>query len=188
MKANRCLLELLLELQNLDRVPRTGYLLRGLGQVESVSEHSLHVALLVWAVGPQIPGLDVSRAVELALLHDLAEVRLGDLPRAASEYLPAGAKKAAERQALADLLAPLEERARPLVDEYLLGRSTEARFVRACDRLQLLIKVTAYEAGGASGLDDFWRESPDEALESFPPLRRLADELRERRKRDDDSR
>lgn len=177
MSANQSLLELLLEVQRLDRVPRTGFLLRGLSDVESVSEHAFQVAFLVWAVGPQIPGLEVPRALELALLHDLAEVRLGDLPRAAGEYLPAGAKDAAERHALDDLLAPVAQRAAPLIDEYLESRTPEARFARACDRLQLLLKVTAYERGGAAGLEEFWRGQGMDVFDAFPPLRRLAEEL-----------
>jgi len=183
MRANRTLLELLLELQALDRVPRTGYLLRGVSASETVSEHVFHVAFLVWALGPGTPGLDLHRAVELALLHDLAEVRLGDLPRAASEYLPPGAKRAAEERAFADLLAPLVERSRPLTEEYLAGRSTEARFVRACDRLQLLLKVTAYEERGELGLEEFWQQRDDEAIASFDNLRALLDELLARRRR-----
>lgn len=150
--------------------------------METVSEHSFHVAFLVWALGPGTPDLDVHHAIELALVHDLAEVRLGDLPRAASEYLPPGAKREAEERALVDLLAPLAERSRPLIDEYLEGTSTAARFVRACDRLQLLLKVAAYEERGAVGLEEFFAQRDDEAITYFANLRSLLDELLARRR------
>ena len=75
MRPNDTLLELLMELQNLDRVPRMGYALRGVADAESVAEHTFHVALLVWALAPSTPGVDTRRALELALVHDLAEDR-----------------------------------------------------------------------------------------------------------------
>jgi len=86
---------------------------------------------------------------------DLAEVRLGDLPRTAARYLPPGAKHAAEQQALDELLAPLGPRGSELYAEYRGKRSAEARFVAACDKLQLMLKVTLYERWGAGGLGEF---------------------------------
>ena len=50
MKSNQTLLDTLLELQGLDRVPRTGYALRGVDNPESVSEHSWHVTFLAWTL------------------------------------------------------------------------------------------------------------------------------------------
>ena len=44
--ANASLLDLLLELQTLDRVPRSGYFLRGISDCESVSEHTFHLDTL----------------------------------------------------------------------------------------------------------------------------------------------
>ena len=40
MGPNENLLDVLLELQALDRVPRMGYLLRGVSDPESIAEHS----------------------------------------------------------------------------------------------------------------------------------------------------
>lgn len=112
MRENTSLLDLLLELQALDRVPRMGWVLRGVPEAESVAEHSFHVALLVWLLAPRLPEVDAGRAVGMALLHDLAEVRFGDLPRVAARYLPAGAKATAETAAEAELLAPLADDSR----------------------------------------------------------------------------
>lgn len=170
----------MLELQGLDRVPRAGWVLRGVPEAESVTEHSWHVLFLVWALGSRIEGLDVERAVEIALVHDLAELRLGDLPRTAARYLPAGAKKEAERAAMADILAPLPERAQELYAEYEAGESPEARLVKACDKLQLMVKVAAYEHWGAGGLGEFW-DNPDNFPDGgFEPVRELFAALVER--------
>jgi putative hydrolase of HD superfamily len=181
MKANRTLLDLLLEVQALDRIPRSGYVLRGVADPESVTEHTWHVLLLVWMLGPRIEGIDVHRAMEIALVHDLAELRIGDLPRTSSHYFPAGAKKEAEAAAMADVLAPVAARALPLFEEYQQGTTPEARLVKACDKLQLMLKVTVYERWGTGALAEFW-DNPDNFPDGgFPAVRELFEALRERR-------
>jgi putative hydrolase of HD superfamily len=181
MKANRTLLDIFLEIQMLDRIPRAGFVLRGVAEPESVAEHTLHVVFLVWALGPQIEGLDVARAVEIALLHDLAELRIGDLPRTSSHYFPEGAKKAAESAAMADVLGPLDERARLLYEDYLHASTPEARLVKACDKLQLMLKVAVYERWGTGALAEFWNNPENFPDGGFPVVRELFEELRERR-------
>lgn len=181
MKANASLLDVLLEIQMLDRIPRAGFVLRGVADPESVAEHTLHVVFLVWALGPKIDGIDVHRAVEIALIHDLAELRIGDLPRTSSHYFPEGAKKAAESAAMADVLAPLDERSRHLYDEYLHAETPEARLVKACDKLQLMLKVAVYERWGTGALAEFWGNPENFPDGGFPVVREIFEELRERR-------
>lgn len=181
MRSNESLLEVFLELQVLDRVPRSGYVLRGVADPESVTEHSWHVTFMVQVLGARLPGLDLARAVEMALLHDLAELRVGDLPRTAGRYFPAGAKREAERAAIAEILAPLPERARALHAEYQAGESPEARLVKACDKLQLMIKVAVYEGWGSGGLAEFWDNPDNFPAPGIEPVDRLIADLRARR-------
>jgi len=178
--ANATLLDLLLELQTLDRVPRSGYFLRGISDCESVSEHTFHLAMLVWFLAADEPELDRAHAVELALMHDLAELRIGDLPRTATTYLPADVKHAAERRAAADILAPADPRATALYDEYEEGETAEARFVRACDKLQLMVKVTVYERWGHRGLAEFWDNPANFPTSDFSSIEKLFADLQSR--------
>jgi len=181
MGPNLSLIDLLLELQTLDRVPRMGYLLRGVARAESVTEHSWHVLFLVWALGQDEPSLNLSRSIEIALVHDLAEVRIGDLPRTVARYFPAGAKAAAEEAALDEILAPLPPSAKELWLDYHAGTSAEARFVKACDKLQLMVKVSAYERWGEGALAEFW-DNPDNFPDGgFASVRAAFDMLRARR-------
>lgn len=181
MTRNQTLLDTLLEAQILDRVPRIGYPLRGVADGESVTEHSWHVAFLVWTLAPHIPEVDAARALEMALIHDLAELRIGDLPRVASHYFPAGAKQTAETAAMADLLAPLGARPTEIFAAYEAAETPEARLVKACDKLQLMLKVTVYERWGAGGLGEFWENPVNFPDGGFPAVRQLFDELRTRR-------
>jgi putative hydrolase of HD superfamily len=187
MGPNATLLDLLLEIQVLDRVPRSGFVLRGVSDPESVTEHSWHVLFLVWSLGARIPGIDLARAVEIALVHDLAELRIGDLPRTSAHYFPGGAKKEAEAAAMADVLAPLPARARELYAEYQAAATPEARLVKACDKLQLMLKVAVYERWGQGALAEFWDNPdnfPDVGPDSgFAPVAEIFAELRARRDR-----
>jgi putative hydrolase of HD superfamily len=181
MRRNDTLLDLCLELQILDRVPRSGYVLRGVDHPESVTEHSWHVLFLVWSLGARIEGLDVHRAVEIALVHDLAELRTGDLPRVASRYFPEGAKKTAELAAMGEILAPLPERALDLYREYAEGATPEARLVKACDKLQLMLKVSVYERWGTGALSEFWENPENFPDGGFAVVKELFEALRARR-------
>lgn len=180
MRRNEELIDLLVELQVLDRVPRMGYLLRGLSDPESVAEHNFHVVFLVWSLGRKIPNLDVLRALEMALIHDLAEVRTGDLPKVAERYFVEGAKHTAEHAVLAELLGPLAEPGLELHSEYRAAATPEARLVKACDKLQLMLKIHVYERWGATGLGEFW-DNPDNFPDfGFAPVREIFAELRRR--------
>jgi putative hydrolase of HD superfamily len=181
MVPNDHLLDLLLELQILDRVPRAGYFLRGVADAESVTEHCWHVLFLVWVLGQEIDEVDTFHAVEIALVHDLAELRVGDLPRTASHYFPDGAKNEAETAAMAEILAPLPERSRQLYAEYQAAETAEARLVKACDKLQLMIKVNVYESWGSTGLREFWDNPENFPDGGFAPVRELFEALRQRR-------
>ncbi len=181
MAQNETLLDLLVELQTLDRVPRMGYALRGVTDVESVTEHSWHVLFLVWTLAQRTPEVDTLRAMELAIVHDLAEVRTGDLPKTVAGFFPDGAKAAAETSILRQMFAPLPEQAHQLHAEYSAAETTEAKLVKACDKLQLMIKIFAYERSGARGLAEFWNNPANFTDHGFAPVGELFAQLKARR-------
>ncbi len=149
-------LEALTALLPLDRLPRTGWILRGVAAPESVAGHSFGTALVALALGPDVaPPLDVDRAVSLALVHDTPEVLLGDIPKAGSELLPPGAKRAAEALALGQVLGPLSAFAQVRGAEFQAGETREARFARLCDKLQLGVRLVGYLRAGQRGLEEF---------------------------------
>ena len=102
--------------------PRTGWLLNGVTPCESVADHTCATALVAmwlaaqinadWAAAESHPPLDVGRVAQIALLHDLAESVLTDLPKRATALLGADVKHAAEETILADLCRSLPDGAR----------------------------------------------------------------------------
>jgi putative hydrolase of HD superfamily len=172
------LLPALLALQPLARMPRTGWIQAGMPWIETVAAHSHSTALLVLALGARVePALDVAHACCLAVLHDVPEALLGDLPRSAAELLPSGAKRAAERSAAERLLAPFGAGLERACDELAEQRSREARFTRACDRLQLGLCLLGYLRAGARADRQFRDWIAAQELSEFAPCAQLQREL-----------
>lgn len=163
------MLNTLIELQRLKRLDRTGWTLRGLPTgTESVASHSFGVSVTAMMLADEIESrgleVDMERVLRMALLHDWAETRVGDMPRTATHYFGADARKLAEGQAFADIVAGAGAAAaeyRELYDDYELRESTEARIVKAADVIDLLIQTYALERAGAKGLDEFWEVAVD---------------------------
>ena len=177
------LLKLYTRLATLKLLPRAGWLQRGVAQPESVAEHSFGVAALALLVGREYPALDRGRLLALALLHDMAEALLGDLPASARRLLGADVKHTAERRAAAELFGNLPGGAEYLAlwDEYARSASPEARLVKGLDRIELLAQALAYERAGSRALAEFWEGADSGWGDEFPVLQQLATQLSELR-------
>lgn len=158
------MLQTLIELQRLKNLDRTGWTLRGLPpRTESVAAHSFGVAVTAMLVADELVAqgmkIDTERVLRLALLHDWAESRIGDMPRTATQYFGAEHRKQAEALAFKDLVAGLESSKatyQKLFEDYEDRKSVEAKLVKAADVIDLLVEVLSLERAGAGGLDEFW--------------------------------
>jgi putative hydrolases of HD superfamily len=171
-------LALVLEAEALKRLPRAGWARIGIAQPESVADHSWRLALLAM-VYADLLGLDAGKAMRIALLHDLAEVRVGDaMPGQWSE----AQKHRREARALRSMLKPLPpavaKRYLALWMDYEAGSSAEARLVAELDKLEMVAQALAYEQrrlAGGGDLDPFWGTA-DRAMQS-PFLRERLEAL-----------
>ena len=165
----------------LKQLPRTGWLLAGIAHPESIADHSFAVALLTlmlaetinldWAEQGLAQPIDVGRAVSLALLHDLAESVLTDLPKRSAELLGADVKHAAEERAMRDLMTDIAgaEGFVALWTEYDAASTPEARLVKDADKLEMVQQSLVYERSGHPDLGEFrqghsWHYSASERL------------------------
>ena len=163
------MLATLIELQHLKRLDRTGWSLRGLPNgTESVAAHSFGVGVTAMLLADEIKArglsVDGERVLRMALLHDWAETRVGDMPRTATNYFGAEARKSAETLAFADIIRGAgagEADYEALYQDYEQRRSLEARLVKAADVIDLLVQAYALEHAGAKGLDEFWEVAYD---------------------------
>jgi putative hydrolases of HD superfamily len=158
------MLATLIELQRLKKLDRTGWTLRGQPNgTESVAAHSFGVSAAAMLLADTMIArgvqLDVERVLRMALLHDWAEARVGDMPRTATGYFGADVRKEAETAAFADIVSnagAAASRYLGLYEDYEDRDSLEARVVKAADVIDLLVQVLALERAGARGLDEFW--------------------------------
>ncbi len=72
------LLEFLLEVGKLKKLPRRGWAARGFKNPETVADHSFTVALMVWVLGAGRKDIDMERALKTALIHEICAVYAGD--------------------------------------------------------------------------------------------------------------
>lgn len=153
----------------LKRLPRTGWLLNGVQPCESVADHTTGVALLTLALAGAINAdwqaagldrpIDAGRAVTLAVLHDLAESIVTDLPKRSAQLIGAETKRRAEAEALKSILngLPAGNDYATLWAEYAASASPEALLVHDADALEMVHQALQYERAGSRTLDEFWR-------------------------------
>jgi putative hydrolases of HD superfamily len=173
------LLSLYAQLATLKLMPRTGWLQRGVAHAESVAEHTFGVATLALLVGDTVGDVDRGKLLTIAVLHDLAEALLSDLPASARRFIGADHKHDAERRAIEELFAKLPNCAEYLAlwEEYACGRSREARLVKGIDRVEMLAQALAYERAGSRAMDEFLHDAEAGWGEEFPILHDLAAQL-----------
>lgn len=160
-------------------LPRTGWLQRGQQQVESIAEHTFGVAVLALLVSNQMPELDRGRLLSIALLHDMAEALMGDLPVGARRFFGTAVKYEAERRAMVELLGtlPQAEEYLALWSDYINRESREARLIKELDRLEMLAQALAYERAGNRAMAEFWEDADTGWSGEFPLVQALADRL-----------
>jgi putative hydrolase of HD superfamily len=180
------LLELFLEAGNLKKLKRTGWLLRGVPTPESIADHSFRTALITLFLADELRDggveIDVERALRMALLHDLGEARITDVPLPAQRYFD---KVEGERGALKELFGKIERAGEytALFEEYEGGSTLEGKLVRFADKLEMLLQAYEYERTGFRDLDEFWKVVEDLRASGFYPyFGDLVEGLVERRK------
>jgi len=141
----------------LDLVPRAGWLLRGVPRPESVAAHSHFLSLLTLLFADRYPDkFDRGKALTLALIHDLPEAFLMDIPMPVSDRHLGDAKKKAEASLAAALFDGLGPRYLECFRELEARETAEARLVAGLDKAQMMLKVVGYEKTRWGNLEEFW--------------------------------
>lgn len=126
-----------------------------------MADHSYGVALLALLMCP--PELNRSRVLELALLHDLAEVETGDFTP--HDGVSGETKRRLEREAFSSLLEelPNQDHLLSIFAEYQDATTAEARWVKSIDKLEMSLQCLNYEDDYGMELQEF-RDSASDAL------------------------
>ena len=145
--------ETFIEILGLKELDRAGWLRSGLTDVESVASHSWGVAFLAFHLCPS--ELDRSRVLEMAVCHDVAEVRVGDITP--HDGVAEDDKVAMETEAMMDIASqlPQGERMLELFQEYEMGVTPESRFLKLCDKLDMALQSYVYQSRTEADLSNF---------------------------------
>ena len=161
--------EAFLEVLGLKEVDRAGWKRKGLTGVESVADHSWGVAFLAMQICP--PELNRLRLIEMAICHDIAEVRIGDITP--HDGVSAEEKVRIETEAMLDLSKgfPQGSRMLELYQEYEAGETAEARFLKLCDKLDMALQSYVYQSRTTNDLRNFRKTANRLVIEfGYPDL------------------
>ncbi|HOF50169.1 MAG TPA: HD domain-containing protein [Candidatus Colwellbacteria bacterium] len=155
---------------------------------ESTAEHSWQLSLMVPIVADLLNlDLDVDKAVNLAIAHDLPEAVIGDIDavKVAENIVSKEQKQALEKEAISKLSKILPgqsgKRIFDLWDEYEKAETAEARFVKALDKLETTFQMAA--ACVYCERTDILATYPDKAVRNFPELLPLLKVIKSRLKK-----
>jgi len=181
------ILDLLLQANCLKAMPRAGWMIRGIVHPESVAAHSYGVAFLSLTLAQAIEEpLDRAKLLIIALLHDLPESYITDIPYRALRFITPEIKRSGELEALDEITSglPFAGEYRELWLDFEDRRTPEGRLVRDADRLELLIQAYVYERStGNRQLQEFWDNTHESHFE-YPASRQVFGLLRQRREKE----
>ncbi len=149
------------EIGFLKHTPRTGWLMLGIPDPESVAEHSFRAAVIGITLA-SMEGADIGRTVAMCVLHDTAETRLSDIASVSRAYLAAARPEAVSAHQTDGMPDSAKDAHRELVAEFEAGVTLEARCARDADKLELLATAREYERQGYDTAE--WQQTSSEAL------------------------
>ena len=168
------------QISRLRRVPRTGWLIRGVEHPESVADHIFGTLVLAMLFDDRVKPYPAP-TVPLPLVHDIQEISTGDLTHRTKLYVPSYPEF--ERAHFYDLVATLPEKSRKWLrsiwDEFEAEETPRARTTHIIDVVEMLSQAYEYEKTGQRKLDEFWQWVPRCA--PVPPLFELARAIERKR-------
>jgi putative hydrolase of HD superfamily len=166
----------LYEMGYLKRIPRTGWLVAGVQDPESIAEHSFRTAIIGMALA-YLEGADPAKTALMCLLHDTQETRIGDVPSVGKAYVRTADNVTVTSDHVAGFPAVMAQALIGLVTEYEGRESPEAALAKDADKLECLMQAREYLATGHEDVPP-WITTSAAAIQSVSG-KRLA-ELRQR--------
>lgn len=166
------------DVARLKDTPRQGWADRlSVEDPESVADHSFSAAMLGMVLADEL-GLDAEKTLRMALLHDIAEARTGDItPGSMGRDEKLNLERAAMRDMLSKLPPELQGRYGDAWEEYAAQATPEAQLVGQVDKLEMALQASIYAAKGhpAEGLEPFLQTARERI--THPRLKELLSEI-----------
>jgi putative hydrolase of HD superfamily len=140
-----------------------------LPRVESVADHSARLAIM--GLLNKEPGCDAGKIVKMSLVHDLAEATVGDITPESDSGISRAEKIKLEKEAMTQILMNLSSGGSPLPaseirslwEEYEAGETDDAKFVKDCDRIEMILQAFEYEQACDVDLSTFFETTRGKA-------------------------
>jgi putative hydrolases of HD superfamily len=161
----------------LKTIRRSGWVKNNVPSPESVAEHSFRTAVMAMILAPKV-GVNVEKAIKMALIHDTGEAKIGDLIKfEGKSFLPdADEKIQKETAAVQEIMEGIDGREYlELFNEYVANKTKEAQFVKQVDKLERALQAYEYEKKNNIKLQDFFTSA--DFLIKNPVLRQLLEEI-----------
>jgi len=133
------------EILGLKNVLRAGWVRAGIESPESVAAHSWGMSMLALKLAPK--ELDLARVLSLCIVHDIPEVRVGDL----TPHDDTSTKAEDELNAMTEMAPEWVG----LFEEYERGKTPEAKFVKQLDKLDMALQAEIYQSEFDIPLNEF---------------------------------
>ncbi len=133
------------EILGLKNVLRAGWVRAGIQSPESVAAHSWGMSMLALKLAPK--ELDLARVLSLCIVHDIPEVRVGDL----TPHDDTSTKAEDELNAMTEMAPEWVG----LFEEYERGKTPEAKFVKQLDKLDMALQAEIYQSEFDIPLNEF---------------------------------
>lgn len=156
------------------------------GSTENDAMHIFKLSFLVMLITPYLKSeVDYTKMLEMALVHDIAEGKVGDYTAANQIDNPAikEEKKYKEAQAIKELKkqlpAPLNKKIYDLYQEYEEKETLEAKIVSALDKLEANLQANQYKDGDVRywGLCENGGEYYKMALKKKPLIKEIGEPI-----------
>ncbi len=144
----------------LKTIKRSGWLRIGIPNPESIADHVLRLTVLCQAFAVQL-GVDRSKIVNMALIHDLGESLIGDLVIESENGNTSSKdeKYKAEKKAIQTLLGNLPD-CQDLIhlwEEYEKQETLEAKILKQLDKFEMALQAWEYKDQiDPAKLEEFW--------------------------------
>ncbi len=154
---------------------------------ESTAEHSWRLSLMVLLIAHDLKlDLDIAHAVNIAIIHDLAESVTGDIDAydMMQGIMTQKQKNINEKKALQQLTKGFSfgSKITSLWQEYLEQKSPEARFVKALDKIESFLYL-AEQGPMMYAQPEFHANYADAAVNNFPQLSAMLNLVKKKIKR-----
>ena len=177
----------------LEQIIRTGWIQSNVPakRLESVSDHTLKVGMLASLITRELnlKEIDLTKLLEMAFIHDLGEIKIGDIStteiKTAKDKQSKYEKELAAVTEILSVLSPeIKEHYLSLWLEFESQNTKEAILLKQIDKLDAILKSHMYESTyNIKGLfDEFYNYNPNNLLDQ-ERLGRFYQELPEAYKR-----